>query len=430
MSSRILILEDDDSLRLVISKALSRAGFEVRSTASPQTAIDRMAAGEADALVADVLLGRENFLERLDEVARLRPDAPVVVMSAQTTAATALGAAKQGAFEYLAKPFDLNDLVDVLERALKRPARTPADSREGYGGLVGRSAAMQAAFRSLGRLAKRRDPVLIVGPDGSGRGAFGRVLHSESGRDGALVEAGPERLRDHPDLLDQEAGAFLLRRAEAWDPRTAGRVLERLEADTPGAPRLIVTACRDVRPALPAALIDRLAVGLLDIPPLRSRGEDRALLFRHFLAKAGESRFSLSEAGAGFVNAQGWPGEVLELRRTAERIAALGVPGEVGPRDIERARAAPRPADPDTALQDAAARYFASAPRGPGEGDGEGGDLGARAQAALETGLIRAALEESGGVRQEAARRLGMNRNTFARRMMALGLDAPDDDAP
>lgn len=422
MSHRVLILEDDDSLRLVISKALSRAGFEVRSTASPQTAVDRMTAGDADALVADVLLGRENFLERLDEIARVRPDAPVVVMSAQTTAATAIGAAKRGAFEYLAKPFDLNDLIDILERALKRPPHRPRSEREGFGGLVGRSAAMQAAFRSLGRLAKRRDPVLIVGPDGSGRGAFARVLHRESGRDSALVEAGPERLRDQPGLLDQDADAILLRRAEAWDARTRGRVLERLESDAPDAPRLIVTAHSDVRTALPAVLIDRLAVGLLDIPPLRSRGEDRALLFRHFLAKAGAGRFSLSEDGAALVNTLGWTGEVLELKRTAERVAALGVPGEVGPGDIEAARAAPRAADPDTALQDAAARYFASA--GPGD------DLANRAMAALETGLIRASLEEAGGVRQEAARRLGMNRNTFARRISALGLDGADEDAP
>lgn len=422
MSGRVLILEDDDSLRLVISKALSRAGFEVRSTASPQTAIDRMAAGEADALVADVLLGRENFLERLDELSRLRPEAPVIVMSAQTTAATAIGASKQGAFEYLAKPFDLNDLVAVLERALKQVPSRPRAERDGYGGLVGRSAAMQAAFRSLGRLVKRAEPVLIVGPDGSGRAAFARVLHRESeetGREGPLVELGPEGLRDSPQALDRPAAAFLLRRAEGWDARTRGRVLERLEAETPGAPRLIVTADPDARRTLPAPLIDRLAVGLVDLPPVRLRGEDRALLFRHFLAKAGQGRFSLSEEGAAFVNGQGWPGEVLEIRRTAQRIAAQGVPGEVGARDVADAMAAPRPADPETALQDAAARYFASA--------ANPGDLADRAQAALETGLIRAALEASGGVRQEAAKRLGMNRNTFARRIAALGLDDDTD---
>lgn len=418
MSGRILILEDDDSLRLVISKALSRAGFDVRSTASPQTAVDRMAAGEADALVADVLLGRENFLERLDEVARLRPDAPVIVMSAQTTAATALGAARQGAFEYLAKPFDLNELVDILQRALKHPPAARKSAKDGYGDLVGRSAAMQAAFRSLGRLAKRGEPVLIVGPDGAGRAAFARALHAEGRSGDALIEAGPERLRDDPRVLDEPAGSLLLRRAEAWDERTRGRVLERLEAETAPGARLLVTAAPDVRRALPGALIDRLAVGLVELPPVRLRGEDRSLLFRHFLAKAGQGRFSLGEDAAAFVDAQAWPGEVMEIRRTAERIVAQGLPGLVSRRDVADALAAPRPADPDTSLQDAAARYFAA---GAAEGD-----VAARAQAALETGLIRAALEAAGGVRQEAARRLGMNRNTFARRISVLGLDGED----
>ncbi|MFW5660856.1 MAG: response regulator [Oceanicaulis sp.] len=418
MSGRVLILEDDDSLRLVISKALSRAGFDVRSTASPQTAVDRMAAGEADALVADVLLGKENFLERLDEVARLRPEAPVIVMSAQTTAATALGAARQGAFEYLAKPFDLNDLVEILERALKVAPARPRAGWDGYGGLVGRSSAMQAAFRSLGRLAKRREPVLIVGPDGAGRAAFSRVLHAESGVEGRLVEAGPEKLRDAPDVLSGPAGTLILRRAECWDARTQGRVIELLEREAEPGARIIATAGADVRRSLPAALIDRLAVGLVELPPVRQRGEDRALLFRHFLAKAGQGRFTLGEEAADFINAQGWPGEVLEIRRTAERIAAQGVPGAVNSRDVQAAMAAPRPADPDTALQDAASRYFSSA--------GRGDDIAERAQAALDAGLIRAALEASGGVRQEAARLLGMNRNTFARRISALGLDDED----
>ncbi|MEQ8405269.1 MAG: response regulator [Oceanicaulis sp.] len=424
MSGRILILEDDDSLRLVISKALSRAGFEVRSTATPQTAVDRMAAGEADALVADVLLGKENFLQRLDEVARLRPDAPVIVMSAQTTAATAIGAARQGAFEYLAKPFDLNDLVEILQRALKRAPGEPRKDRNGYGGLVGRSSAMQAAFKALGRLAKRGEPVLIVGPEGSGRAAFARVLHTESGKAGDLIEAGPERLADTPALLDSPAAAFLLRRAERWNARTRARVLERLETETPGAPRILVTAAPGVRTALSAPLIDRIAVGLVELPPVRQRGADKTLLFRHFLAKAGRGRFTLSDEAAEFVNTQGWSGEVLEIRRTAERIAAQGVPGAVSAHDVADAMAAPRAADPDTALQDAAARYFSSR-----AGDDK---LAANAQAALEAGLIRAALEASGGVRQDAARRLGMNRNTFARRIAALGLveaDEPGADA-
>ena len=416
MSGRVLVLEDDDSLRLVISKALSRAGFDVRATASPQTAVDRMAAGEADALVADVLLGRENFLERLNEIVSVRPGAPVVVISAQTTAATAIRAAKGGAFEYLPKPFDLNELVDLLSRALKAPDAGVRATKGGYGGLVGRSPAMQAAFRSVGRLARRSDPVLILGPEGSGRAAMAGVIWTESGAAGALRQAGPEALKDEPSLLARREGGLLLRRAESWDERTQGRVLERLESGE-GA-RLLVTASPEAAERLGRGLLDRLAVGLIDCPPVRRRGEDRALLFRHFLQIAGGGAFSLTEAGEAFVNAQAWAGEVLEIKRTAERIAAQGVRGDVGPEEIADAMASPRAPDAEDLLEDAAARFFAAFQGGDG--------LAERGQAAVERGLMRAALEASGGVRQEAARRLGMNRNTFARRLDQLGLGGDD----
>jgi len=119
MAHRVLILEDDESLRLVIAKALSRAGFEVRATASVDAALERLSRREADVLLADVLLGRENFLDRLEEVKRVRPDAPIIVMSAQTTARTAIEAGKAGVYEYLPKPFDLNDMVAVVKRSLE-----------------------------------------------------------------------------------------------------------------------------------------------------------------------------------------------------------------------------------------------------------------------------------------------------------------------
>ncbi|XBQ15770.1 MAG: response regulator [Oceanicaulis sp.] len=424
MAGRVLVLEDDDSLRLVISKALSRAGFEVRSTATPQTAIEKMAAGEADALVADVLLGRENFLDRLDEVARLRPDAPVVVMSAQTTAGTAINAAKGGAFEYLPKPFDLDELVAILQRALNLPSAEKHAGSDGYAGLVGRSPAMQDAFRTLGRLAGRREPVLIVGPEGSGRAAAARVLHAEGGGAGPLVEAGPEALADRGAAIFAEAGegAVLLRRADAWSVRAGAIVLEQLEAEKRG-PRVLVTAGPDVRDRLEAPLLDRLAIGLVECPPVRHRGADRSLLFRHFLSAAARGAAMLSSDGARFVDAQAWPGEVLEIKRVAERIAVQGARGEIGPDDVAAAMSAPRRADPRTVLEDAAARLFAAL---EAENDPE---IAQTAQAALETGLIRAALEASGGVRQDAAKRLGMNRNTFARRIAVLGLD-DGADAP
>lgn len=417
MGRRVLVLEDDESLRLVISKALSRAGFEVRSTASPDTALDRMAAREADALVADVLLGRENFLDRIEELARLRPDAPVVVMSAQTTAATAIGAVKSGAFEYLPKPFDLNDLVEILQRALDRKegARPPVRSAS-YPELVGRSPAMQDAFRTLGRLAARHDPVLILGPEGSGRAAAGRVLHLDSARAGPLIEAGPERLADTGSELFEAAsgGSLLLRRAQDWTDRVQSRVLEALEGGVEATVRVVATATPAVHQRLRPGLLERLAVGLITMPSLRERGDDRALLFAHFLQEAGQGAFTLNEEGARFVNSQVWDGEVAQLRRTARRIAAQGPRGGIGAPEISAAMVGAPAPDKAEDLAESAARFFAAA-------NASGvTDIADGAQLALEAGLIGAALEASEGVRQEAARRLGMNRNTFSRKLDAL----------
>ncbi|MBI1265496.1 MAG: response regulator [Alphaproteobacteria bacterium] len=419
MTRRVLVLEDDDSLRFVISKALSRAGFDVRATASPDTAVDRMVRREADALVADVILGRENFLDRLDELARLRPDAPVVVMSAQTTAATALGAARRGAYEYLPKPFNLEDLVSILDKALKPSEPRTTAREEEMGGLVGRAPAMQEAFQALARLARVSAPVLITGPEGAGRAAAGRWLHRQSGPSTPLVEAGPERARrDGSDLLQQATGGvLLLRRAERWAREVQDWVLEALESPGPSAPRLIATAAPDVRDHLSAALIDRLAVGFVTLPSVRARGDDRARLFAWFLEQGGQGAWTLTPAGATFVNAQAWDGEVLQIERTAARIRAQGVRGEVGPDDIARAMRAPAPPDAREALEDAAVRRLAQA-----WAAGSGEPLRDVLET-VERAALTAALEAAGGVRQDAAQRLGMNRNTFTRRLAALGLD-------
>lgn len=422
MKRRVMVLEDDESLRLVITKALSRAGFEVRATASPDTAIDRMARQEADALVADVLLGRENFLERLNEVTQVRPHAPVIIMSAQTTVATALGANKGGAYEYLPKPFDINVLTETLNRALEGFASKVSVKHTDYGErLLGRSPAMQTAFRAMARLAQSNAPVLIIGPDGSGRATAGRLIHLQARAGGALIEAGPQQFADQAAELWTRAhgGGLLLRRAEDWAPGSQAFVREKLERDAPPDVRLIVTASQTVAEHLPAALLDLIGVGRIVLPPLHHRGDDRALLFEAFL-QAADPGFELTSDGADYVNAQLWPGEVLQLKRAARHIAAQGARGAVGPEAIAEAMAGPGAHDPDHELETAAARFFAAASACGEE------NVAGRAQLLLERGLVRAALEASGGVRQEAARRLGMNRNTFARKLDQLKVDNED----
>jgi two-component system, NtrC family, nitrogen regulation response regulator GlnG len=427
MSRRVLVLEDDESLRLVISRALSRAGFDVRSTASPSSAIDRMARRDADLLIADVLLGEENFLDRLEEMTRVRPDAPVLVISAQTTAATAIKAAKGGAFEYLPKPFDLDDLVAAVSRALKtEPAvsipRRSADSA--FPGLLGRSPAMQEAFRVLGRLSRVSVPVMATGPEGSGRASAARTLHAARGAADPLVEAGPSRLSSEGEelLAAASGGGLLLRRAERWSEPVQDRVLEWLERPEGPGCLIYATGGPQARFALSPGLWDRLALGHVAMPPVRERGEDSALLFEHYLSKISQSPVLLDESARAQVIGYGWPGEVAEIVRAATRIAVQGRRDRVTAEDLREALTAESAQDPETALRDAAARFAAAR---MGEGSAAPAEEAARI---VDGALIKAALALSGGVRRDAAARLGLNRNTLARRLAALGLDDNDED--
>ena len=422
MAHRVLILEDDESLRLVIAKALSRAGFEVRATASADAALERLVRREVDVLLADVLLGRESFLDRLDEVSRVRPDIPVIIMSAQTTARTAIEAGKAGVFEYLPKPFDLNDMVAVIKRSLEdvAPSSGPA-STQGFGGLVGRSPAMQEAFRSLGRLARTMSPVLFTGPEGSGRTHCARVLVSESGVVGPVIEAGPARMRrEGAALLEAAAGgALILRRADAWDEESQDWVLEALETPRGDTPRILATATADIARHLQPALLSHLAVGRVQLPPLRERGEDRALLFAHFLAEQTPAR-EMDETVRQYINNQVWAGEVLELKRVALHLSMQGARGPLRTDEIEAAIHEFTGRDAGADLTEAAARFF-------GECMAQDvSDIAEKAQLAVDRGLFSAALDSTNGVRQDAAKLLGLNRNTLTRRLAAL--DAEQDE--
>lgn len=412
MKARILVLEDDESLRLVITKALSRAGHDVRATASAQSAIDRMLRAEADLLVADVVLGQENFLDRIDEITRARPDAPVIVISAQTTAATAIDAARRGARRYLPKPFDLDDLIGAVEESLAgreaAPPRSPKAGQGGFAGLIGRSGAMQHVFQAIGTLTKSRLPVLLTGPEGSGRATAARALHAARGGQG-LMEAGPARLAGEGlRLFDGAPGAVLLRRADRWTEPAQDAVLEYLESGPEAC--VYVTGSPDSRTRLAPALFHRIAAAQIAVPPLRDRQGDARLIFEHVLADRGLSA-ALPADIADIVTRWTWPGEVLELERVAGQLA---LDGRISAERLLSLISETPDAGPDLAatVEQAAARYFA-----------KGEEAGRPIQDEVDAALIRAALARTGGVRRDAAVLLGWNRNTLARRIEALGLD-------
>lgn len=182
MAATILVADDDQSIRTVLDQALSRANYVVRSTSNAATLYNWVLEGAGDIVLTDVVMPDENGLDLLPRIKKIRPDVPVIVMSAQNTLLTAIKATERGAYDYLPKPFDLKELLQVVERALSKPKKSPRrgspdEEEETKIPLIGRSPAMQEIYRVLARLMGTDLTVLISGESGTGKELVARALH-------------------------------------------------------------------------------------------------------------------------------------------------------------------------------------------------------------------------------------------------------------
>src|SRR5690242_18362731 len=218
MAATILVCDDDSAIRTVLNQALGRAGYDVRTTGTAAGLWRWAAAGEGNLVITDVVLPDESGFDLLPRLKRIRPDLPVLVMSAQNTLLTAVTAAQRGAFEYLPKPFDLNELVNVVKRALTTPTPglangEPADAEgEEQLPLIGRSPAMQEIYRTLARLIGTDLTVTISGESGTGKELVARALHDYGKRRNgpfvAINMAAIARELIESELFGHERGAF------------------------------------------------------------------------------------------------------------------------------------------------------------------------------------------------------------------------------
>ncbi|HSR55838.1 MAG TPA: response regulator, partial [Alphaproteobacteria bacterium] len=180
--STVLVADDDQAIRVVVTQALSRNGYAVRATSNAATLWKWVEDGEGDLVITDVVLPDENGLDLLPRIRKLRPDLRIVVMSAQNTLLTAVKATQRGAFEYLPKPFDLGELVAVVKKALSQPTAQPERKDPGSGEdeqlpLIGSSPAMQEIYRTLARLIATDLTVMIAGESGTGKELVAKALH-------------------------------------------------------------------------------------------------------------------------------------------------------------------------------------------------------------------------------------------------------------
>ena len=324
MSARILLAEDDNSLRLVLSQALGKEGYDVRATGNVATLSKWVRDGEGDLVLSDVYMGDECVFDALPAMRMARPHLPVIVMSAQSTVSTALSAAGAGAFDYMPKPFDLDDLMAAVKRALvggpdaKTRAQASKAEKEERLPLIGRSAPMQDVYRVMARVAGTDLTVLIEGESGTGKERVARAIHDHGRRASgpfiAMSLAGAQSLQLERELFgpqgkfaQAQGGTLFLEDIDELPSDSQTRLAGLLHAEEPGDrpdARLIVSSQRSLatltrQGAFRQDLFYRLNVVVIRMPPLRERLEDIAALARAFLVRAKRDRQRRDRAPQG-----------------------------------------------------------------------------------------------------------------------------------
>ena len=473
MSATVLVADDDRAVRTVLSHALGRAGYEVKATGNAATLWRWVQDGEGDLVITDVVMPDENGLDLVPRIRRRRPELRVIVMSARSTLQTAVRAAERGAFEYLPKPFDIAELIGIVQRALSvPPADPPVEREEGEAGrlpLIGRSPAMQEIYRVVARLVGVDLTVTITGESGTGKELIARALHDYGARrNGPFVAinmaAIPKDLIE-AELFGHERGAFTgasQRMAGRFEQAEGGtlfldeigdmpmeaqtrllRVLQEGEYTRVGGRqplranvRIVAATHRDLRLAIRQGLFRedlfyRLNVVPLRVPPLRQRREDIPELVAHFLAVArreGLGARTIDSEAMRRLRAYSWPGNVRELENLIRRIAALYPQDAIGIGIVE--------AELAEIAEDTSEERPARAERAESLGEAvdihlrrhfppDGGSLPEpglyeRILREVERPLIQHCLAATNGNQIRSAEILGLNRNTLRKKIRYL----------
>ncbi|HWA17549.1 MAG TPA: nitrogen regulation protein NR(I) [Devosia sp.] len=473
MSHTVLLADDDAAIRMVLNQALTRAGYEVRPTGNLSTMWNWASRGEGDLLITDVALPDGNAFDIMPKIKKLRPDLPIVVMSAQNTFMTAIRANEMGAYEYLPKPFDITEVLSVVSRALadaKKPAIAGRQAEEPGETmpLVGRSAAMQDIYRALARLMQTDLTVMITGESGTGKELVARALHDfGKRRNGPFVAINMAAIpRDliEAELFGHEKGAFTgatSRSSGRFEQAEGGtlfldeigdmpmdaqtrllRVLQEGEYTMVGGRtpiksnvRIVAATHRDLSQMIRQGLFRedlyyRLNVVPIRLPPLRERTDDISDLVSHFLRAAqrdGEPLKTVAPDAIRLMQNYSWPGNVRELENLVRRLSALYadesisreiVQAELNISDRQSVAQAAGSVDVSTAVETHVAQVLKEhEPNLPPAG------LYDRVIDKVEAPLIAMVLNACGGNQIKAAELLGLNRNTLRKKIRAHNIE-------
>jgi two-component system nitrogen regulation response regulator GlnG len=469
-SETIWIIDDDRSIRWVLEKALQKADFATRSFDNAKDLLIALQKDTPSALLTDIRMPGMDGLQMLDKVQVSHPDLPVIVMTAHSDLESAVSAFHSGAFEYLPKPFDIKDVVDLAHRAcvhgqhqenekaklntLKEPAAPPPE-------IIGAAPAMQEVFRAIGRLARSHITVLINGESGTGKELVAKALHRHSPRAknpfiALNMAAIPKDLMES-ELFGHEKGSFTgaqARRSGRFEQANGGTLfldeigdmpaelqtrLLRVLADGEFYPvgayaaikvdvRIIAATHQDLEALVTLGrfrddLFHRLNVIRIYIPPLRERKQDIPLLLQHFLMLAAqelntEIKVLTAEAEA-FLGTLDWPGNVRQLENVCRWLSVMASSREIYLHDLppelmtEIPEKTPNISNWEMGLKTWVYQQLAA--KKP--------EVAKHTIPTVEAILIKAALDFTHGRRHEASILLGYGRNTLTRKIKELGLE-------
>ena len=469
--STILIADDDPAIRTVVSQALTRAGYDVRTAGDAATLWHWIENGLGDLVITDVVMPDENGLDLIPRISRLRPDLPIVVMSAQTTIVTAVKVTERGAFDYLPKPFDIKNLISIVKRGIETKNRINAPMKKEVAQealpLIGRSPAMQEVYRTVARLMSTDLTTMVNGESGTGKELVARALHDYGKRQSAPfvainMAAIPRELIES-ELFGHEKGAFtgaLANSAGRFEQAEGGtlfldeigdmpleaqtrllRVLQDGEYTRVGGRhpkntdvRIIAATHHNLRRLIQQGLFRedlffRLNVVPVNLPPLRDRTEDIPELVRHFLIRAADNGLPFKTIDTDAIKIlcrYSWPGNVRELENLIQRLSALCPQENIQARDIEEEfENSSVTLSPETPVskngglakevENQLAEYFSAHKEAlPATG------LYNRVLREIEKPLLTLTLQATRGNQIKAAQILGLNRNTLRKKIKEL----------
>ncbi len=457
----VWIIDDDRSIRWVFEKALAREAIDFKTFSSAQEALDALRSEIPQVVVSDIRMPGSSGLELLQQLKERFPALPVIIMTAYSDLESAVAAFQGGAFEYLPKPFDVDQAVELIRRAIEESLREngEAEISEATPEILGQAPAMQEVFRAIGRLAQSHATVLITGESGTGKELVARALHRHSPRAAkpfiAINTAAIPRDLLESELFGHERGAFTgaqaMRRGrfeqadggtlfldEIGDmpPELQTRLLRvladgqfyRVGGHQPVKVnvRIIAATHQDLESRVKEGLFredlfHRLNVIRLRLPSLRERREDIPLLARNFLQKSakdlGVEQKRLSDAALKYLSKLDWGGNVRQLENMCHWLMVMA-PGQ----NIDIADLPPELREDTGVSAEGIWVGMLAMEMEAALNRGEQGIMG-RLTRDFERTLITKALEHTAGRRIEAAQRLGIGRNTLTRKIQELGMD-------